>query len=560
MLKSFAKHLVPVAVLVLATIPFSMKGQDQVKQWLKDPIEIHGNFSAATQYYFSDSAIGAPDVPEKLLLNGFGNVIIDKGPFSAGFRYESYLNPILGFDARYQGSGIPYRYFTFHQNGLEVTAGNFYEQFGSGMLLRSYEERDLGLDNAFDGMRVRYKMGKGIYLKGLIGRQRYFFDLSEGIVRAFDGEVALNEMFDSMKKSKLKVKIGGSFVSKYQADDNPNYVLPENVGAYGGRLTLNYKNFAFFAEYSYKENDPSFDNNYIYKPGHGLYLSGSYSRKGLGINLTAKTVDNMSFRSDRDETLTNVMINYMPALTKQHTYNLAATLYPYATQPTGETAFQADIFFKLKKKTWYGGKYGTRVELNASKAFGLDSTQLHDETTNRMGYEAPFFSMGTDYYQDINITVTRKMSKWFKVKAMYMNLMVNNKVMNFAGLNGKFAGNIYADIAVLDMLFKLNHKHSIRTEIQGLWSDQDQGDWATLVVEYTFSPHWFAAVMDQFNYGNPIAGNRIHYPYATFGYTNKSNRISLGYGRQKAGLFCIGGVCRQVPASNGFTLTVTSSF
>ena len=81
-------------------------------------------------------------------MNGYANVIATKGAFSAGARYESYENALLGFDPNYKGSGFPYRYFSFDNKGLSVTVGNFYEQFGTGMLFRSYEERDLGLDNA----------------------------------------------------------------------------------------------------------------------------------------------------------------------------------------------------------------------------------------------------------------------------------------------------------------------------------------------------------------------------------------------------------------------------
>ena len=35
---------------------------------------------------------------------------------------------------------------------LDVTIG-FYEQYGSGMILRAYEERQLGIDNALDGIK-----------------------------------------------------------------------------------------------------------------------------------------------------------------------------------------------------------------------------------------------------------------------------------------------------------------------------------------------------------------------------------------------------------------------
>ncbi|MDQ3048854.1 MAG: DUF6029 family protein, partial [Bacteroidota bacterium] len=60
--------------------------------------EIHGNFQADAQYYVPDTLIGAPEVPEKMLLNGFMNIIYTRGKFTAGIRYESYLNALQGFD------------------------------------------------------------------------------------------------------------------------------------------------------------------------------------------------------------------------------------------------------------------------------------------------------------------------------------------------------------------------------------------------------------------------------------------------------------------------------
>ena len=37
-------------------------------------------------------------------------------------------------------------------------------------------------------------------------------------------------------------------------------------------------------------------------------------------------------------------------------------------------------------------------------------------------------------------------------------------------------------------------------------------------------------------------------------------RLMIGWARQRAGLLCVGGVCRFVPASNGVTLTISSRF
>ena len=108
---------------------------------------IHGNFEFNGQYYFQDSVIGAPDVPEKFLNNAFLNLNYEYQDFYAGLRYESYRNPLLGFERDYTGSGIPFWFVRYKKDAIEVTAGNFYEQFGNGLVLRSYEDRGLGYDN-----------------------------------------------------------------------------------------------------------------------------------------------------------------------------------------------------------------------------------------------------------------------------------------------------------------------------------------------------------------------------------------------------------------------------
>lgn len=519
--------------------------------------EIHGNFQTDFQYYNKDSLIGAPIVPEKMLMNGFANLIYTNGPFNAGIRYESYLNALQGFDPNYRGNGIPFRYANYNNNGLDVTIGNFYEQFGSGLIFRSYEERGLGVDNAMDGFRLKYNPYNGIYIKGLIGKQRLFFSEGPGIVRGVDGEIMLNELRETWQDKKFKLIVGVSFVSKYQKDEDPTYILPENVGAWASRASMSYGKFSLTGEYAYKINDPSFMNGYIYKPGDAQFISASFTQKGLGITLSAKRIDNMDFRSDRNETGNNLMINYLPALTRQHTYNLAATLYPYASQTVGEIGYQADIVYTIKKGTLLGGKYGTTININYSNFYALDTVNLNDMATTRHKYKASYYSFGKPvYFSDFNIELNKKFSNKFKMNVMYMNLVYNMDVV--LGLAGK--GTVYADIAVIDLSYKLNTKHTIRTELQSLTTKQDQGNWATGLIEYTYSPHWFIAIMDQYNYGNQIPDLRIHYITGTIGYTWKANRIMATYGRQRAGIFCVGGVCRFVPASNGLTVTITSSF
>jgi len=110
------------------------------------------------------------------------------------------------------------------------------------------------------------------------------------------------------------------------------------------------------------------------------------------------------------------------------------------------------------------------------------------------------------------------------------------------------------------MTYKFTSKKSLRWEVQGLFTQQDKGNWVAALVEYTISPHWFFTASDQWNYGNPVNDERLHYYTVAGGYSVRTTRFSLTYGRQREGVVCVGGVCRQVPASSGFYVTISSSF
>lgn len=516
--------------------------------------ELHGNFQLDAQYYNQDSLIGAPNVPEKILSNGFMNLWYSKGNFTGGIRYENYLNVMQGFDSRYKGSGIPFKFASYKNDKLEATAGNFYEQFGGGMVLRAYEERGLGYDNAFDGFRVRYQPIKGLYLKGLIARQRAFFALSPGIIRAFDLEVNVNELVPQIENAKTAVIFGGSAVSRYQKDQSDFYNLPENVAAFSGRINIIRGKFNLQSEYGYKINDPNATNNTIYHPGQALSVTTTYSTKGLGILLSAKRLDNFDFRSDRTATGIGSNVNFLPAMAQQHTYNLPATIYPYATQPNGEMGFQAEVNYRLKKGSKLGGKYGTEIKVNFSGTNGIVKNAVENDT---LGYSSPFFEVGKQMiFRDFHIEIHRKFNAKWKATVMYLNWVYNKDVIQ--GLSG--FGTIFANMAVVDVAYKINASHTIRVEAQSLLSKQDFGSWAMGMIEYTFAPNWFVAVIDQYNYGNLDSTKQIHYITGNTGFNKNGNRIMLQYGRQRAGIFCVGGVCRNVPASNGFSISITSSF
>lgn len=539
--------------------------------------QVHGNFSTDVQYYNVDSAIGAIVPKQRLGNNAWGNIIATHGNFEVGARFESYNPSLAGYPAgqAYKGSGLGYRYAKFTVSDLEVTVGNFFEQFGQGLIFRSYEERYLGVDNAMDGVRLKYRPFRGVYIKGFVGGQRAAFDngftKGPGVVRGLDAEVSLSELLDSAWTAKGNLIIGGSFVSKYQEDRDPLLVLPENVASYAVRLNYTRPKWNIYTEYAYKFNDPNGKNGFIYKPGQALMANATYSVKGLGISAGAHYFDNMFYQSDRSApTPFDLNINFLPPLTKQHTYNLPATLYPYATQPNGEVSAQGEVFYMIKKGSKLGGKYGTKVAVNYAVAYGIDTMQLGlaDDTTRHFGYSSKFFSPSKRmYFQDLNIELRKKLSSTWTLALTWLNIAYDIDIIQ--GKPGK--QKVYTDIFVLEGLHNFSKRTSLRFELQHLSTKQDHGNWATALAELTFSPHWFIAVMDQYNYvttnttwlqdgKTEITPERIHYPIGSVGFIRGGNRFQMNYGRQRAGIFCVGGVCRQVPAANGLTLSVTSTF
>lgn len=534
-------------------------------QGFSGPSRVSGNFQLDAQYYRSDTIIGAPDVDEQMLMNAFTNLLYTKGDFTAGLRFESYLNPIIGYDQRLRGTGMPYRFISYKSGDIEITAGNFYEQFGNGLILRSYEDWNLGVDNSLDGVRVRYSPVKSLSIKGVYGKQRYFWDQSKGIVRGIDADLSINDLFTSLNESPTRIFAGAGMVSKYQRTENifvgnDPLILPENVAAFAGRLNVSGTRFSFNSEYAYKINDPSEVNNYIYKPGQSLYLNATYFKPGLSIMLSAKHTDNMSFKSNRTEADNALDINFLPPLTRQHSYFLPA-IYPYATQPNGEIAYQGQIVYTIKRKTRLGGPYGTFITANYSLVHALNERSVNDTITIRqrgtLGYNASLFDAGNEkYFSDFNIEISRRMNRNLKISLQYLNLFYNIDVVE--GKAGQ--PDIKAHIGVADIQYRLTPTKSLRLELQQLSTKQDKGDWASAMIEYTIAPSWFFSISDQYNYGNPDKDKRLHYYNLSIGYTHHTSRIAFSWGRQREGIVCVGGVCRYVPASSGLMLTITSSF
>ncbi len=487
--------------------------------------------------------------------NTYADVNLMSKHVDAGLRFEYNEHPLPGFENDFKGWGVPYFYAKLHYDKWNLTLGSIYEQFGSGFILRTYEERSLGIDNSLLGGRLVVKPVKGVTFKALSGRQRRYWDWNKGLVSGADLELNIDQWVGSMAEHNTYLTLGGSWVNKYEkkedimADPTHKLNLPKYVNAFDVRVNLHVGNFGLLGEYAWKTDDPSYNNNYIYRKGNVAMLSATYSKKGMSLLLQAKRSEYMSFRSKRSMVGTSSFINHLPAFTMDHTYALAA-LYPYSTHPDGEWAYQAEFGYKFKRNTFLGGKYGTDVKVNFSHVHALDRPE-GKATSGTSGYGASFWKWGDQsYYQDLNVQIGKKLSRSFTLNLMYMNLFYNKTIVEGEG------GMIHSDIYVAEGKYRFNNKFTLRGEAQYLHTAEDDGDWMYGLLELSVLPHWMFTVSDMYNSGN----TDIHYYQGYVTFNAGAHRLQLGYGRTRAGYNCSGGVCRYVPASKGVTISYNYNF
>lgn len=504
---------------------------------------------------------------EDFRTNTYADISVLSKFVDAGARFEYLEHPLPGFERDFKGWGLPYIYLKAKLKNAELTVGNFYEQFGSGFILRTYEERSLGIDNSLLGGRLVLKPFKGVQIKGIAGQQRRYWAHNDAWLTGADLQLNLDQWIKPMAKSGTYLSLGGSWVNKHERKDDDGAVFadpthklnfPAYVNSWDVRANLQKGAFSILAEYAEKTQDPSFDNGFIYRRGYAALLSASYSLKGMSILAQAKRSDNMSSRSRRQMNGTSSFVDHLPAFTYEHTYTLAA-LYPYATQlALGEWAYQAQLGYTFKRHTFLGGKYGTNIQINFSH---VHSTDKHykgwngESATSAQrgtdGYGSAFWKWGDQtYYQDINVQLDKRVTRDFKLHLLYMNQFYNKTVVEGEG------GFIHSNVFVVEGKYRFSPKTTLRAEAQYLTTHEDQGDWLFGLLELSLVPHWMFTASDEYNVGET---NR-HYWNLYTTYNIGAHRIQLGYVRTRRGYNCSGGVCRLVPSYQGITLSYNYNF
>ena len=519
-----------------------------------DKLRLSGSIQSDMLLAQKDSTTGAEATDGRFLTNTYVDLKLTSRYVEAGARLEYLKHPLPGYESDFKGWGVPYAYLKGRYKNAELTLGSFYEQFGSGFILRSYEERSLGIDNSLQGARLNYRPWAGVAVKVLTGRQRRYWNHNKSWMTGADVEWNIDELFKTLQQHSTYITLGASYLNKHERDEvimvDPTHRLrlPLNVNAFDMRLRVQHRSFNILAEMAMKTQDPSHDNGYIYRNGYVAMLSGSYSKRGMSLLLQAKRSTNMGFRSRRGMEGISSFVNHLPPFTMEHTYTLAA-LYPYATRPDGEWAYQAAAAYTFPKGSTIGGKYGTTVKVNFSHVHSVRKNGAGEIGTD--GYGSPFWAWGDDtYYQDVDFQLEKRLAKDTKLNLMYMYQRYNQMLLEGHG------GMLNSHIFVADVKQKLSPNTTLRVETQYLASKDGDKDWLFGLAELSLAPHWMFTLSDLYNVGN----SRVHYYQGYVTYSGGAHRLQLGYGRTRAGFNCSGGVCRYIPATKGLTLSYNYNF
>lgn len=554
------KLLLFVGLLAITSVAF---GQEKLM--------IGGSVVSTANFFIADSTIGAINTPQydHQLFGAETWVALTAAyqGFEGGIRFDMFNNSnLIDPKGSYSDQKIGRWFLRKQIKKLNVSAGYIYDQVGSGIIYRAYEERSLAIDNALYGLRLAYDLSPNWKVTAFTGKQKKRFETYPTSIKG--GTLSGYLKLDSLGKFAISPGIG--IVSTTLSDETMSrvvaaistYTPQDSIGAKYNTCamtlynTLSAGRFSWYVEGAYKSNSVLFDplaekhnwtgekslGRLINEPGSVIYSALTYAQRGLGITLEGKRTENFNLRVDPFVSLNRGALNFLPPMARSNTYALTA-FYAPATQEFGEQGVQIDVKYSPSRKMTFG--------LNYSNIQDLDNQPLYQEV-----------------YADFSIKHKRK---WVLTTGVQLQNYNVERYYNEPG-----AETVKTVTPFVEYLYKFTRKKSLRMEAQFLnmlkGAHQDlpsSGSWAYLLAEYNIAPHWSFSLSDMFNavpgeisIVNASTGKKdiIHYPRADIFYTTGSTRFGLSYVKQVDGIVCTGGVCRLEPAFSGVKATLSASF
>ena len=520
---------------------------------------ITGSLESNSIYYLNDPVLGDRQIT--FGSNDYLKIAYYNGRWSAGLQGDAYLPALVGYDDVRNAGGIDPTFalsqifVSYRGDWFDVTAGDFFEQFGSGLAYRSFEDRQLGLNTATQGVRFTATPTDWLSLKTFYGRPRLAVLKHAGSwIGGLDASANLGSVLGWQE---VMFTVEGSYVNRYEGLENEGYenlfldwkgYTSPMIHLLSARGAFDWNGLSVKGEFVGKTNDVSDATSDAHK-GMALLGEMSYTYGKFNMMAQARLLKDMGTRLslydlvkpnafggyDNIAVMGNAL-NYIPALTRQHTY-LLANLEPHQVNTHSEFAAQTDLYYSIRNKK--DRRNFWRFHANFSMA--------RNQETETMTW------------MDINFDIERQWNKDWKATFLFSRQMRNPSKGYFGEVN--YTSNIF----VADVTHKIDRKNSVRAELQYLYSNDYEGDWVAALVEYNMAPSLSIFVSDMYNHQRVETDynkglDKVNYYSIGASYTIDRTRVQLSYGRNRAGMVCSGGVCRYTPAYTGFNLLISSSF
>jgi hypothetical protein len=404
------------------------------------------------------------------------------------------------------------RSFVFNKNGFDITVGNFYQIFGRGLLLRTYEipgviREQTGLRTRYgfyrdiDGVRAGFE-NSWIKLQALRGRP-----LREDLPPTFSDDI--------LRQNLLEGAQGSFYISEwiltaaYLRNNSENALQEYTSIAMSTNLPFNIQ---FYSEYvkQLSGNGSFFDISD--HSAHALYMSMNFVIGRLGLSA--------EFKDYQDFLLG---FNDPPPLVKEHEY-LLLNRSTHSLEPMNESGWQTEFFYT------FGNGH----------TFVANLTEAVNETTiRRYIFKEKFLEIGYHPTPDMIIKgfadLSREDIRLEKDRYTY-GIYIENEWPNQWG-------------ATLD----LEYQDYIRTFNEPLKVKN-----YAILVSLSYAPDLTCGITwehttDSGEIREDWLGYDLSYQYSQY------HLINLFYGKRRGGNACTGGICYQVLPFDGIEFRLTTN-
>jgi hypothetical protein len=465
------------------------------------------------------------DTEEKRkILENWLNLDYTKGIFSTGLRFEVFQpndpNPSIsrGKD-RY--ADIAFKYLKAklgnRRAGANITVGNFYGSFGRGVIFKSYEDRNIRIDNNLLGISIEADYAD-FKLKALSGSAANFNDARKDILHAADLEY----------RALRYLKFGASFASNIPENDNNSA-----TNLMGFRISPNLSFMDGHFEYAVKTNDDikkSVFNNDRNIAGRAFYGNVNLYFGRFSFLSEMKYYDNFNFTS-QDGT---VQYNTAPAVIRDYSYILL-NRHPHALNQNNEKGFQLEGNYVLSENTNFALSYALTQSIGKnslySKVLGIDQSSRN---------------IFKEYFTQIH-------HKWNQKLKTILTIGYNEEASsNTKNITPVIENNYYID-DLNSIRLIVEHQSTENTfNSEKYYSD-------VITLEYLRSPNLSVSFVGEIKTSEPVEDKieRKYWLFGQIGYKiNDYMDINLLIGSRQAGNICIGGICRYEPEFEGVEVKI----